>query len=306
MGRKLTTSEFITKVEITHSYYYTYPNTIYNGNKNLIFIQCPIHGEFKQTARSHMSGSGCPKCFGTPKLTHEEFIKKVNLIHDNFYSYPEEYNGNKNRISIICPIHGEFKQTPSKHYKHGCKQCGFEKISKSKNVLNTKRIIKNAKEVHGNLYDYSLTVYTKSTEKIKIICYEHGVFEQIPKMHINRKQGCPRCNNSHGEKMIEKLLINKHINFETQKTFDECKNIHKLPFDFYLEKYNLCIEFDGEQHFKAIKYWGGEEKFKLQQKRDSIKNIYCVENNINLLRIRFDENINEKITNYFSEKNIQI
>jgi very-short-patch-repair endonuclease len=77
-------------------------------------------------------------------------------------------------------------------------------------------------------------------------------------------------------------------------------------FDFFIEKYNLCIEFDGEQHFKAIKYFGGVKNLKLQQKRDSIKNIYCKNNNINLLRIRFDENIEEKITNYFSEKNIQI
>ena len=302
MSKKLTTNIIINRAKNIHSNQYDYSLVDYINSTTKIKIICPLHGVFEQTPRSHISGSGCPICFGTPKITHEEFIKKVNIIHNNFYTYPEKYNGNKSHISIICPIHGIFKQTPSKHYKHGCKKCGFSKISISKKTNNTENIIKKSKITHNNLYDYSLTVYTKSTDKIKIICKKHGIFEQLPKMHIYRKQGCPKCNSSHGEKTIETFFMNNNIDFITQKTFENCKNIHKLPFDFYLEKYNLCVEFDGEQHYKAIKYWGGEEKFKLQQKRDSIKNIYCINNNINLLRIRFDEDIEEKIIDYFCEK----
>lgn len=70
------------------------------------------------------------------------------------------------------------------------------------------------------------------------------------------------------------------------------KNIH---FDFYLPEENICIEFDGEQHFRPIDYFGGENTFKLTQKRDKIKNKYCKNNNIKLLRIKYDENITKKL-----------
>ena len=299
MSKKIRTSDFIRKAKVTHGDKYDYSLVDYKNTITKIKIICKKHGVFEQAARSHISGSGCPKCFGSSKLTHEQFIEKVEKIHNDFYSYPEKYINNKQKIKIICPLHGEFKQTPSKHYKHGCPKCGFEKISKKKK-LNTKTIIEKAEKIHDSKYDYSLVDYKNSITKIKIICKKHGVFEQIPKMHIYRKQGCPKCNNSHGEQTIETYLIKNNIEFIFQKTFENCKNIYKLPFDFFIEKYNLCIEFDGEQHFKPITYFGGEKKFKIQQKRDSIKNIYCIDNNINLLRIRFDENIEEKIINYFS------
>jgi len=71
--------------------------------------------------------------------------------------------------------------------------------------------------------------------------------------------------------------------------FDNCKNKNPLPFDFYLPEHNICIEFDGEQHFKSISYFGGEKGFKNTQKNDLIKTSYCKENNIKLIRINYLE-----------------
>jgi len=70
-----------------------------------------------------------------------------------------------------------------------------------------------------------------------------------------------------------------------------------LPFDFYLSDLNICIEYDGIQHFKPIDYFGGDTAFILLQTNDQIKNEYCIENNIKLIRIRYDENIEEKLSN---------
>ena len=102
-----------------------------------------------------------------------------------------------------------------------------------------------------------------------------------------------------------RYLENNDIKFERQFKFDNCKYKHHLLFDFYIPIYNLCIEFDGEQHFRKTK-WGknvtneeAEKQLKLNKIRDSIKTKYCKNNNINLLRIRYDENVEEKLNEYF-------
>ena len=93
------------------------------------------------------------------------------------------------------------------------------------------------------------------------------------------------------EKEIEKYLIENDIKYESEKTFNDClspKN-NKLPFDFYLQDYNLIIEFDGQHHFKPI--WSNFETIKLH---DKIKNEYCRNNKIELIRISYLEQNNLK------------
>lgn len=156
--------------------------------------------------------------------------------------------------------------------------------------------IEKAKEIHGNKYDYSLVDYIGSFDKVKIICPTHGVFEQTPNGHLNLRNGCPKCNSSHGELKIRKILLENNIAFEEQKTFDECKNIHHLRFDFYLPEYNLCIEYQGRQHFEPYSF--GEkriERFNNQKKNDDIKRNYCISKGIKLLEVKFDEDLNVKL-----------
>jgi very-short-patch-repair endonuclease len=119
-------------------------------------------------------------------------------------------------------------------------------------------------------------------KKIKIICPKHGEFYQTPRNHKNN-HGCPICNTSKGEKKIREFLINKNIYFTQQYRFIDCKNILPLPFDFYLPKKNICIEYDGKQHFdKKSKYYSEN-----LLKNDNIKNIYCKNNKIKLIRISY-------------------
>ena len=96
--------------------------------------------------------------------------------------------------------------------------------------------------------------------------------------------GCTR--ESHGELKIKEILENNNINFEQQKKFENCKDIRVLPFDFYIDNKYL-IEFDGEQHFKPVEHFKGEEGYKIRQEHDEIKNQYCKDNNIPLIRIPY-------------------
>ena len=250
---------------------------------------CPIHGVFNQRISKHMIGQGCIKCSKLYKPMNNEFIQKCVEVHNKEYDYSlVDYVNCKTDIKIICHIHGIFEQTPYSHLNgNGCPKC----IGRNK---TNNEFIKESKEVHRNKYDYSLTEYKGNRKKIKIICTEHGVFEQTPHNHLSGF-GCFKCCQSKGEKEIRKLLERNNIKYITQKTFKECKNINKLKFDFYLPKYDTCIEYDGKQHFEPIKYFGGENSLKLQKIRDQIKNEYCKNNNIRLVCIKYNEPIKEKL-----------
>jgi len=220
----------------------------------------------------------------------KQFINKAKEIHGNKYNYSlVKYINNKTKINIICPEHGEFKQSPDIHKTHGCPLC---------TKVYTEDFIKNAKKIHNDKYDYSLVDYTTARTKIKIICKKHDIFHQIPNNHLSGK-GCPRCKESKGELIIHNILKKYDIEYTSQKTFKGCKYNRLLRFDFFINKYNLCIEYDGEQHFKIWNLFEkDDEKLKLRILKDSIKNKYCIDNNINLLRIKYDENIIKKLTDY--------
>ena len=127
------------------------------------------------------------------KLTTEEFIKKARVVHGDKYDYSKvEYVNNQTKVCIICKEHGEFWQRPLDHLKgHECSECG-----KIKNVESRKKTIEKfideAREVHGDKYDYSNVKYENTSTKVCIICKEHGEFWQAPYTHLNG-HGCPKC-----------------------------------------------------------------------------------------------------------------
>jgi hypothetical protein len=157
-------------------------------------------------------------------------------------------------------------------------------------LINNEELINKFKIKHHDFYDYSLVNYIDSKTKIKIICPNHNKFEQLPYEHL-RGKGCPICIESKGEKEIRNILLNKNIKFIPQYKFNDCKNINRLPFDFYLPDYNICIEYHGEQHYKPIKWFGGDKVFSELVKRDKIKLEYCKLNNIKLCTISYRKNI---------------
>lgn len=135
------------------------------------------------------------------KLTTEQFIERAKQIHNNTYQYGKTiYKSAKKNVTITCPIHGDFEQAPDNHlHGQGCPICRYIKSSKAARKPQSK-FIEEAKQVHGDRYDYSKVDYRNNRTKVCIICHkkdkngnEHGEFWQTPYKHILRKQGCPRC-----------------------------------------------------------------------------------------------------------------
>jgi len=295
MGKKLTNEIFIEKARIKHGNKYDYSLVEYINYDQKIKIICPEHGIFEQTPRCHIN-SECFKCYIIKKIKGTaNFIKKAKEIHGNKYDYSlVNYKNRSTSIQIICEKHGIFEQIPYIHLK-GC--ICYKCFAKNK-CESTEDFVYRSKEIHGNRYDYSLIKYENVTKKMKIICKKHGIFKQSASSHL-RGFGCQICKNSKGEEKISNFLKNKNIKFKREKRFADCRNILPLPFDFYLPKYNICIEFDGEQHFIEKPEW--KNSLLEIQKRDEIKNIYCKENNIILHRINYKEinKIEEKLNEIF-------
>ncbi len=292
MGKKLTQEEIIIRFDKLHNSKYTYDNVVYVTTKLPVIITCKVHGNFTQVVSDHLSGCGCPNCDPTLKLSTEEFIYRSNILHNNLYSYEFTKYGlnNYDKVIITCRKHGNFEQTPFAHLKkQGCPKC-FGTIKKTNAVF-----IEDAIRVHGTKFDYSKVEYISNKKKVDIICNIHGIFSQRASVHLDGF-GCKQCkSSSRGEKMISDYLIKNNIKYVSEKRFDDCRNTIPLPFDFWLPDHNICIEYDGIQHFQAVDWFGGEERYQYTKQNDSIKTQYCLDNNIKLIRVTKDDNVKKLI-----------
>ena len=270
-----------------NKYEYDFSNFINTHSK--IEVKCSIHGWNSQVLKNLFNGHGCNKCgelvsSNKQRYKLEDILSKFRKVHNNRYDYSKfEYTSNRDNSIIICPIHGEFNQSSWTHSKgHGCPEC-----SNNKRFSNNKFIdISNKKHTKNYIYDY--VDYKNMHTCVKIICPTHGEFYQTPMAHVGGS-GCPKCNQSKGERMIEKYLLDNRIEFIPQKKFDDCKYINNLVFDFYLPVYNTCIEFNGIQHYYPVDIFGGKEALDITIKRDIIKEEYCKLNNINFIVIKQDK-----------------
>jgi hypothetical protein len=298
MSKKLTSEQFIERANKIHSNKYNYSKIEYIDTKTKICVICPNHGEFFVTPNHHLRGIGCPKCAGRLK-SNEEIISQFNKVHGNKYDYSKvEYKGSVTKVCIICRKHGEFWQKPSDHLSgYGCPHCRSLRMS-------TEKFIEKAKGVHGDNYDYSKTEYKGCRNLVKVICNKHGEFEQTPYKHL-QGHGCPYCNESHLENNVKNALEKNDIEYIYQCNKRTFKWLGGQSLDFYLPKYNIAIECQGEQHYNPIKYFGGEKGFKYRKKLDEKKKELCEQNKIKLIYFDYKENdINELVNIIQNETSI--
>ena len=222
------------------------------------------------------------------KLSNTEVIDSFNKKHFFKYGYSNMvYINDSTKIEIICNNinHPNFWQSPNNHKKgHGCPRCGDEKV-RLIHQDNLNKVISDFKNTHGDKYDYSKIIYKNTSTKVEIGCLEHGPFWQVPLAH-KTGSGCPICQEKRGEREIRLFLEENDISFQMEYKFKD-SNIPTYRFDFYLEELNICIEFDGEQHFRPVEFFGGKKTFLKIQNRDKLKNRYCNLNDIILLRISY-------------------
>ena len=240
---------FIEKATGVHGNKYDYSKVKFKTTKEPVCIICPEHGEFWQTPRSHMDGSGCPKCSYLKRTmqctkTTEQFIKEAKETHGNKYDYSKvEYIDSKTKVCIICPEHGEFWQAPSSHLSG----CGCRKCSKNAQKKTTEQFIKEAKEIHGDKYDYSKVEYINNRTKVCIICPKHGEFWQTPESHLSGC-GCRKCYKEGCQINPNEKFINKVDEiYPNRYTFEKCNYRNKTTlvtlFDKNINEY-VSIEPD--------------------------------------------------------------
>lgn len=188
-------NEFVAAANNIHKNRYDYSKVNYVDNKTKVCIICPKHGEFWQTPKSHLGGNGCPKCYGNAKLTTEEFIEKAKQIHGNKYDYSKtEYVNTRAKLSIKCPRHGIFMQTPHSHLSgDGCPICKASHLENEIKLMLDENNIEYEYQKHFDwLGKQSLDFYIPSS-RIAIEC--QGSQHYIPYDFFG------------GEKCLEKTKI---------------------------------------------------------------------------------------------------
>jgi hypothetical protein len=164
--------------------------------------------------------------------------------------------------------------------------------------VDLEKQLERAKIIHCGKYNYSLVDVKDMKEKAEIFCPFHGKFLQSLEKHIYSKQGCPHCrrrkNYNNNRDLVKNFFIRNNITFFSNYTFDDCKYQRKLKFDFYLPDLNLVVEFHNQQHYYQERY------HEVLSIRNKIKKEYCVNNNIPLLEIEFDDNLERKLATLLS------
>lgn len=283
-----TSEQFISEAKEVWGDKYDYSLTEYKGalRKIKVIYDGVI---FEQSAKSHLRYA--PEF----NMNRDYFIKRSqDKWGKDKYDYSlVEYKHCKSKVKIIYRKTGEiFEQTPHLHLYRAPENI---KLSVRK---TTEQFIKEANLVHDNKFSYEKTNYIKNQIKVIITCPIHSDFEQRPLSHL-QGNGCPNCNESRGEKAIAKYLDKNNISYYRQHKFSDCRNIFELPFDFYIPSKRMIIEFDGKQHFEPMVFFGGVENFEKLKLNDSIKNDYCEDNYINIIRIKYNQinNIEEILYN---------
>lgn len=250
-----------------------------------VHVKCDKCGnEWVTKAGGLSSGNGCPKCATTStRLTHEEFIKRMRDINKDI-EILGEYATERTKIECHCKKCGMYWMAKPNTLLRGsgCRNCA--------NIAKRKphdEFVREIEILHPDLE--ILSEYTTNLAEITCRCKKCGrVFNTTPKK-LKEGYGCILCNKSRGEKAIYYALERKGIPFNIHYSFEDCKDVNVLPFDFYIPKLNTIIEYDGEQHFHPVDYFGGIETFNKVQKHDKIKTDYCEQNGIRLIRIPYTE-----------------
>ncbi len=196
------TEDFIKKANIVHNDKYNYDKVIYQHSKKKIIITCPVHGDFSLSPNTHLSGRGCQQCVidNRIKLNSSKFIELSKKVHNNKYNYDKvQYINASSKVVITCPVHGDFKQSPTNHSygKSGCLRCYTQTLSS-----NTEKFIEKAKKVHGTKFSYDKVQYIRAHSKVIITCHKHGDFEQLAYSHLNGR-GCKKC--------LEEYIMNERL-----------------------------------------------------------------------------------------------
>ena len=248
-----------------------------NNDKLFVFVvvKCK-NGHIRKSRWDNFLKKDCP-CY-----KNEEYDKKIKdeLKIKGFELLEIERQNRRTYITIKCKEgHINKKVWQGINDVVGCKDCQREKMTK----WTDNKIIEYIKSEKYKVIEFIKSNIIGEKRLIVQCDNEHKPYEVYFRNFLNGKR-CPCCHESNGEKKISKILSNLNINYIAQYKFNDCFYKDKLRFDFYLPDYNICIEFDGGQHYEIVEWFGGLDNFINTKIRDTIKNEYCKKNNIKLIR----------------------
>lgn len=207
------------------------------------------------------------------KWTTQSLIEKFIEVHGERYDYSKvKYSSTRAKIEVICKIHGSYFPTTYNHLiGQNCKKC-------SDKTMTTDEFIKKCVQVHGEKYNYDLVLYKNSSEKVEIICPEHGSFFQTPKGHLYQRKGCKTCAGNTLKNLddVIKQFVAKHGNLYDYSEV-EYKNAH--------EKVKIICKKHGSFYQSPNKHLFGN---------GCVKCSHCV----SIMENEFLNNINVPIKNY--------
>ena len=189
--------QFFSKASFIHNNTYDYSQTIYENSNKKVTIVCKEHGCFTQTPHNHLNGQGCPICglkkrVASQRLSYDNLLKKILNLNPHLIILEKNYKTISQFTSIQCKECGKVSKTTflllSQGY--GCYRCSARTIE----IRDKEDFIWRSKQIHGNKYDYSKVSFHRVTEKVIIICPEHGEFETKAYLHYGIcKRECPIC-----------------------------------------------------------------------------------------------------------------
>ena len=297
--------EFVNKLKNINPYISVLGD--YKGNKENIEVKC-LKCNYKWTTKGNslLQGKGCPKCGGSLKKTNEDFELELKNVKPHIIPI-EKYSGALTNIKFRCLIHNcEWYDTPVHVLRdRGCPECAKEsyrelRMKPHQVFIDEMKIINPQIEI--------LSEYNGVQNKLLCQCkIDNHKWMSYPNSLL-KGYGCPICASyfkSKGEEKISNFLKINNIEFLTQYSFDKLVGLKGglLLYDFYIPKYNILIEYNGEQHYRPIDYFGGEEKFKVQQEHDRRKREYAENNGFQFIEIGYWDfnNIDEILNRIIQE-----
>lgn len=295
-SRRKELSEFNGK-ELAESKGFIYVDTIRKDSKVYVRFICPKHKEYGVQEMWYFNMKrdikGCQHCIGRND-SEEHVLEEMRLANPNMILL-EPYKGRTVGVKMLCTNHNvETFNTPSNIINgQGCYYCGVEKLSEMHKTPKDV-FVEKIHNKHPNLC--LVGEYDGVTSLVTVHCSNcdrdfSGIANNI------LQSGCRMCNSNTTESKVGDILNNHNIDYTTQYSFDDCRDIRPLPFDYYLPEYNIVVEYDGEGHYMPVNFGGmsdedAEKHFTYIKRHDDMKNKYCEENNIHIIRIPYWEKNN--------------
>lgn len=309
MTKKKTDSEFKAQVEQIAKGEYSFLDAYKDARTKITCCHNKCGNVWEISPDNFLRGKRCPECQNESRiLNRRNSLKRVEEIirqkSGGGFEYISGYVNSKSKVKLKHLRCGRTIVKPFSAFYDGI-TCSCEKTNRDIVDFKSNGDRIQCKADFQRYIDKYVTgeyviigKYVKSTKPILLKHVECGNLTEISPHNFKNGVRCDKCKSYKGELKIRDLLLKKGVFFEEQVRFSDCRLKKPLVFDFFLPIHNILIEFDGEQHIRPIERWGGEKAFQLQRKRDEIKNNYCKNNGITLVRIGYYENIEQKIKRY--------